>query len=64
MKQRAAHVFFNNWKPERIVVDVLYGSANLAEESETQAGFAVFVPPRCFSDVSLRLRADEGASLH
>lgn len=64
MKQGAAHVIFDNWKSERIVVDVLQGATKLAKESETHAGFAVFVPPRGFSDVGLRLRANEGASLH
>ena len=34
IKQRAAHVFFNDRKPKRIIVYVLEGSAYLTEESE------------------------------
>ena len=66
MKQRAAHVFFNDRKPKRIIVDVLQGSANLAEESKTAHPLpqVVLTRARGFSNVGLRLRADEGASLH
>jgi hypothetical protein len=66
MKQRAAHVFFNDRKPKRIIVDVLQRSANLhggigANHPLPQV---VLTPPRGLSYVGLRLRADEGASLH
>ena len=66
MKQRASHVFFYDRKPKRIIVDVLQGSANLTEESKTAHPLpqVVLTPPRGFSDIGLRLRANEGASLH
>ena len=66
VKQRTTRVFFNNRKHQRAVRDVFECCANLAEESKTAHPLpqVVLTRPRGFSDIGLRLRADEGAAPH
>jgi hypothetical protein len=64
VKHSASDFVLNNGKHQWIIRDVLQRKPKLANETNAQTWFSIFVPFRCFSDISLGLVKEEDASVH
>src|ERR1051325_11042232 len=64
VKHSASDFVLNNGKHQWIIRDVLQRKPELANETNAQTWFSIFVPFRCFPDISLGFVTDEDASVH